>query len=238
VLRSYALREQKKPVLMINIVLFAIFIIVVTFVTIKYTPYIMSLISNPEKFKNMLLSYGSKSILVYIFFQILHVIIVIIPGEVIQIAGGYVYGTFWGTIYSTIGIVIGMCIVFFASRIFGFKLIKLLVPQKSFDKFTFLINSEKSEIAMFVLFLIPGLPKDALSYIVGVTPIKPLRFLLIASIARLPGLIGSSLIGATLEKENYFLVIIISVIACILFIAGVFGRDKIINMIHNRIKRK
>jgi uncharacterized membrane protein YdjX (TVP38/TMEM64 family) len=228
-----AVKEQKRLALYAKIALFTAFIAAVVFLTIKYTPLIMNLIRNPAEFRNMLLSYGSTSILVYILFQIAHVVIVIIPGEVIQIAGGYIYGTFWGTVYSTIGIVLGMTIVFFATRIFGFTLVRSIVPQKNLEKFNFLVNSEKSEIVMFVLFLIPGIPKDALTYIAGITPIKPLRFLIIAGIARLPGLLGSSLIGANLQQENYFTVIVISIIACILFVVGILARDKIINKIHS-----
>lgn len=228
--------DRKRTVLIINIALFAIFIASIVFVTVKYTPFIMKMISDPDKFRDMLLSYGTKSIFVYIFFQILHVIIVVIPGEIIQIAGGYVFGIFLGSVYSLIGILIGMVIVFFTTRLFGLKVIKALIPQKSLGKFTFLINSEKSEIAMFVFFLIPGIPKDALCFIAGVTPIKPLRFLIIAGTARIPGLVGSCIIGASLQQNNYFVVIALSAVACILFIAGILLRDKIINKLHRATK--
>lgn len=221
-----------------KIALFGVFLAAVIFVTIKYTPLIMNMIRNPEEFRILLLSYGSMSVFVYILFQIVHVVIVVIPGEVIQIAGGYIFGTVIGTVYSTIGIVLGMAIVFFATRIFGYSLIRSIVPQKNFEKFSFLVNNEKSEITMFVLFLIPGLPKDALTYIAGVTPIKPLRFLVIAGIARLPGLIGSSLIGSNLQQENYLIVILISIIALALFIVGILMRDKIINRIHSLKKKQ
>jgi uncharacterized membrane protein YdjX (TVP38/TMEM64 family) len=64
-------------------------------------------IRNPEKFRVFLLSYGNISILVFMLFQILQVVIALIPGELIQVAGGYVYGTFFGTLYSSLGILLG-----------------------------------------------------------------------------------------------------------------------------------
>ena len=216
----------------------AVFIAFITYITIRYTPLIMSVITRPKKFREFLLSYGSASILVYIVFQILHVAIILIPGEFIQIAAGYIYGTFMGTVYSVIGIFIGMVIVFYATRIFGYKLIKILIPPKKLEKYSFLINNPKYEIIIFVLFLIPGIPKDALTYISGLTPIKPHKFLIIATLARFPGILGSSIIGANIMKRHFVTVSIISAIACGLFIAGILLRDKIIDKLHKVITSK
>ncbi len=82
---------------------------------------------------------------------------------------------------------------------------------------------------MFILFLIPGLPKDILTYIAGLTPIKPLRFFAIITVARFPALLVSSIMGSNLQEQNYTTVIIISVAALALFVAGVLLKDKIIN---------
>lgn len=234
-------KQEKKKISALNIILFVLFIAGVTFITIQFTPYIMGFVKNPQKLQELIDSYGTSSIasiLIYILFMISHVVIVIIPGEVIQIAGGAIFGTVWGTVYSVIGIILGMTIVFFASRFFGYGMVKSVIPQKNLEKFNFLINSEKSEIAMFVLFLIPGLPKDALTYIAGITPIKPLRFLIIATVARFPGLLGSSIIGKSIQDENWVLAIVVSVVALVLFIIGIIMRDKIINAIHRKTKKE
>lgn len=220
--------KQKKPTVLINIILISLFIVIITFVSVKYTGRVTELIRKPESFKDVLNSYGSISILVFISFQILQVVIAAIPGEFVQIAGGYVYGTVLGTLYSTVGILIGSIIVFCISRYLGFAVVKRFVPEKKLEKFNFLINNPKSEIAMFVLFLIPGIPKDIIVYIAGLTPIKPNRFFIVFTAARLPAMIGSSYIGANLQERNYLPVIIVSALACILFIAGVILKDKLI----------
>jgi uncharacterized membrane protein YdjX (TVP38/TMEM64 family) len=231
------MKQKREPVFYINLVVFAVFIAALVFVTVKFTPSIMGMIKDPEQFRDLLLSYGSMSAFVYMLFQVLQVVIAVIPGEVVQIAGGYVFGAVWGTALTVAGILVGTAIVFFATRLFGYKFVKSLIPQKDLEKFNFLVNGEKAEIAMFVLFLIPGLPKDVLTYIAGLTPIKPLRFLLISSIARLPGILGSAIIGASLQNKNYVAVIVVSVIAIVLFVGGLLLRDRIINKIHDAKKK-
>jgi uncharacterized membrane protein YdjX (TVP38/TMEM64 family) len=213
-------------------VLLAVFAAAVVYVSIKFGPAITRLVSRPEKFREFVDSRGAASALFYILIQASHVIIVFIPGEIVQIAGGYAFGTLLGTLYSLIGILLGTLIVFFATRLIGYALVKSFVPAKALEKFDFLINSPKSEIAMFVLFLIPGIPKDALVYISGLTPVKPWTFLLICLTARLPGLWGSAYIGANLQEKNYLPVWIVSGLALVLFVGGILARDKIITGLH------
>jgi len=219
----------------LNICLLVIFIIVITYVTVKYVPVITQLISKPEKFRDLLLSFGPASILVFIAFQVLQVIIAAVPGEVIQIAGGYVYGIVPGTLYSIIGILIGSMLAFYIARLLGFALVQKLVPAKELEKFYFLINSPKAEIATFILFLIPGIPKDVLVYIAGLTPLKAVNFFILTMIARFPGILGSAYIGANLEEKHYSGVIVVSVVAVILFLTGFFLKDKLIEQMKRKL---
>lgn len=209
-----------------------VFLILVVYISAKFGPGITRLMSHPEKFKEYIDAYGPASALIYILIQAAHVIIVVIPGEIVQIAGGYAFGTFFGTVYSLIGIIVGTLIVFFATRLVGYSLVRAFVSPRKLEKFDFLINSSKSEITMFVLFLIPGIPKDTLVYISGLTPVKPWRFLLICTIARFPGLWGSAYIGANLQEKDYLPVWIMSGLALVLFVAGILTKDKIIGRLH------
>jgi uncharacterized membrane protein YdjX (TVP38/TMEM64 family) len=224
--------NRVKPHLVAQIIMLVAFLGLVTYVSFKFGPAITRLMSHPERFKEFVDENGSASALLYILIQIAHVIIVLIPGEIVQIAGGYAFGTLLGTLYSLIGIVIGMVIVFFATRLVGYSLVRAFVPPNRLKKFDFLINSQKSEIALFILFLIPGLPKDTLVYISGLTPVKPWRFLLISAIARFPGLWGSAYIGANLQEKDYLPVWIMSGLALVLFVGGILVKDRIIRLLH------
>ena len=206
---------------------------VLVFVTIRFGPELTRLVSNQDKLREWLRSYGYKGAAVFILLQVLQVVVAAIPGEVVQLAGGYVYGVFPGTALSLAGILIGSIIVFYVSRFLGFSLVKTFVSEKNLQKFEFMMNHPKSEVIMLVLFLIPGIPKDVLTYIAGLTPVKPLRFFIIITVARFPGLFGSAFIGANWQKGNYTAVIITSVLAVVLFTAGLLLKDRIIKAVGN-----
>jgi len=222
---------QEKPGrkhIVLHAVLLALFLAAVVFLTIRYGPLITHLMSHPQRSKDFIASYGAAGPLIYIAIQVMQIVIFVIPGEIVQIAGGYVFGTVMGTLYSLAGTILGTFLAFMAVRLIGFSLIKSVVPRKNLEKFDFLINSQKSEIVLFALFLIPGLPKDALVYMAGLTPIKPLKFLIICNLARFPSLLGSAYIGAHLAKKNYWPVVIVSAVSLVLFALGLIYKDKII----------
>lgn len=216
----------------------AVFLAVMAVLTIKFAPAVTRLVEDREEFGRFIDSYGSLSILVFMGFQVLQVVIAAIPGEFVQIAGGYIFGTLAGTLYSTAGILVGALIAFFTARLLGSRIINVLVPEKSIEKFRFIINNTKAEIVIFLIFLIPGLPKDILVYIAGLSPIRPLRFFILFLVARMPGLLGSSLIGATLQQENYVLSIAIFAVSCLLFLAGVLSKDYIMGKLKTRSSKE
>lgn len=223
--------KSEKRKLTLYIVLIAAFLGILTYLAFRFGPQLTALVREPESLRVLLNSYGWKGVLVFMGIQMLQVVVAAIPGEFVQLAGGYLYGTWLGTLYSLIGIVLGSVTVFFIARLLGYPLVKLLVPPAQLEKFNFMINSNKSEVGMFILFLIPGIPKDILTYIAGITPVKPLKFFAVITIGRLPALLASSYIGSSTQKGNYGIVIILSVAAVTLFIAGVFLKDKIISKI-------
>ncbi len=223
------MKKSKKVIIWFDLLILILFILLMTYLTVKFAPHITYLFEKPGRLRDLLASYGPISIPVFISFQIMQVVIAAIPGELVQVAGGYVYGTVFGTIYSVIGILLGTVIAFYISRILGFTLVKNFLPQKDLEKFTFLINNPKSEITMFLLFLIPGIPKDTLVYIAGFAPIKPKLFFIICMIARFPGILASSYIGANIQERDYLPVIVVSVIASILFIIGLLKKEVIVS---------
>lgn len=199
--------------------------------TVKYAPLVMDLVDEPSRFREIIHSYGYYGVFVFLFFQILQTVIAPIPGEVVQIAGGFIYGVWLGTLYLVIGAVLGSVIAFYASRLLGYPLVKAFVPEDKLNKFIQLMQSQKAEMATFILFLLPGLPKDILCYVGGLTPINSLRFFLITIIARFPALFISVYIGANLQKKNYFTTVIILVIVVLLSFVGFFFKDKVIEKV-------
>jgi uncharacterized membrane protein YdjX (TVP38/TMEM64 family) len=196
-----------------NILLAVVFLSVLVFISVRYMPLITDVISDTDRFRDFILSYGNKGVLVFIGFQFIQILIPFIPGEVVQIAGGFVYGTLVGSVYIVTGTIIGTIVVFFAARFIGYPIVKVFVNTQKMEKFKAMLDSDKAELVIFVMMLIPGFPKDTLVYIAGLTPIKPIRFIVISVLARMPGLIGCAFIGSSIHEKDYTTVIIMSVIS-------------------------
>ena len=113
-----------------------------------------------------LTSLGSYSPTFFILLQALQVVIALIPGELTGIVGGYVYGVSFGFIFSTLGLALGSLVAFELARILGRPFVEKFVNQKLIKKFEFL-TSDAGATLCFLLFLLPGFPKDVLCYLLG-----------------------------------------------------------------------
>lgn len=223
---EYMMKLWKK-IQWLKVILLLLFLGCITWLTIHYYTGIMTVASNPDNFRRLLISYGSLSILAFIGFQIIVVILAPLPGGLLLIAGGYIYGTWFGAIYSLIGIVLGSIMVFGISKFFGYFVIQSLISPKKFARLQSLVSHQKSD-AIFFFYLIPEMPKDILTYLAGLTPVKPVRFIIFSAIARVPCIIGSSFIGANLQQANYWPVLILLIAVGILLIVILLMRVKII----------
>lgn len=219
--------KSKKPLISkISLVILGLLVIIPL---LKHLPAILELTVSVDKFRDYIISTGKIGPLIFILFQILQTVIAPIPGEVIQLAGGYIYGVPLGTLYTTVGMLVGAGIAFFFTRLLGGNFIENLMKKKKFKWMTDMMGNKKFSIFLFIFFFIPGLPKDYLIYVAGLTTIKPLKFFGILIVSRLPWLLASVSVGASVFKKNYSSTIIISVIAGLAFILGLIYKDKLIN---------
>lgn len=196
---------------------------------IRYSPEILKLMASLETFRDYILSTGKFGPLALIFFQVLQTVIAPIPGEVIQIAGGYIYGTTVGTLYITVGMLLGAMIAFYFTRFLGGSFIENLLKKNKFQWMAGIMENKKFSIFLFIIFFIPGFPKDVFIYTAGLTTIKPLKFFSILMIARFPWLLASASIGSNIYQKNYLLTIIISAVSVLAFVLGLIYKDKVIN---------
>ncbi|MGL5574335.1 MAG: TVP38/TMEM64 family protein [Sarcina sp.] len=179
----------------------------------------MHFLSNPNKIKQLILSYGSYSIFVFIFLQIMQIVIFFIPGEVVQFAGGYIFGPYLSFVLCIIGIVIGSAITFSISRKFGKPFVEKIVSKDSLwiirkieaakhhreEKHPHKARKKHPKTIIFILYMIPGIPKDILGYISGIADMSLKEFLIISTIARSPALFISCFFGNKIVKiKDYF----------------------------------
>lgn len=205
-----------------------IFIAIMGILTIILWPYVQGLATEEgrEQFKEWVDGLGFGGWLITLGIQLLQIFVALIPGEPIELMLGYVWGPWLGTLTCLIGIFIGTLTIFMLVRKLGMKFVRKMVGTDDLTKYKFLSDKNKVEITVFILFFIPGTPKDALTYIAPIAPISPIKYLLIATFARIPSIITSTLLGDSIAEGNYTLAIIVFVITALISIAGIIFGNK------------
>jgi uncharacterized membrane protein YdjX (TVP38/TMEM64 family) len=197
-------------------VLFAAFIGVIWLVVADapFVHWLIRLYNDRVFLKETVNSWGYMAPLVFIAIQALQVIISPIPGEITGPVGGALFGVWWGVVYSTIGLTLGTLICFWIGRRWGEPFVRPWLSEHHWNRMNFILEAEGA-IICFVLYLIPGFPKDIISYLFGISPMPFWLFAVVSTIGRLPGTVISSYFGAHVAEHQYiyaiaFLAIVIA----------------------------
>ena len=189
-----------------------------------------------EKALRLINSFGPYSVLMLIGLQIAQVIVAPIPGEVTGFIGGYLYGPLWGTIYSTIGLTIGSWLAFLLARLFGLPFVEKAISQEHIKKYDYFMEHQGSLVS-FVLFLLPGFPKDSLCYIIGLSHMRISHFLIISTVGRLLGTIMLSVAGNSSRNHNNKVLVIVLALSAVAVGLAYFYREKWLSLLRKRKKR-
>ena len=192
-----------------------------------YSDTIIKLTTDKHYLEGFIEQYPVYAPLIFISVQALQIIIFVLPGEVTQIAGGYLFGIWAGSLYSTIGAFLGTAIAFLLARLTGEVFIEMIISREKLDKWSYYLNHHQGLIPLFILFLTPGIPKDILSYIAGLTPIRFSTFVILTTIARIPGIILSSYYGSLIAQKSYTILIIAIIIVAIIMISAYIYREEL-----------
>ena len=138
----------------------------------------------------------------FILIQAAQVVISPIPGEATGFLGGYLFGLTLGLVYSMIGLALGTMAAFGVGRWLGAPLVARYVPPRVIERFGFLLEAEGAVLA-FVIYLIPGFPKDIVSYLFGMSPMPAWIFLVVSTLGRMPGTWVLSAQGARTATGQY-----------------------------------
>lgn len=175
-----------------------------------------------EDFRAYIRSFGAVGWLILLGLQVLQVFIALIPGELLETAAGYIFGPILGTLLCYAGLVIGSTIVFLLTRRFGAKMAEIFISREKINDFRFINTEKKRDGLIFLLFFIPGTPKDLLTYFVGLTDIKLSSFLTISLVARIPSVLSSTFGGHLLGEGNYWGAVILYAIIGGLSVLGLW----------------
>lgn len=217
----------------LSLILFAIVILLLTlFITKILAPYLRS----TEELRAFLDSYGWKGYLVLMGLQCLQVVVALIPGEVVELGAGYAYGALEGTFICLIGVAISSSLIFLLVKKVGVSLVETLISREKLLQLRFINSERKLNRVVFLLFFIPGTPKDVLTYFVGLTNMRLPEFLLISLTARIPSVVSSTICGQMLGDKNFQTAGIVYAITGVISILGYYLYNRVVQ--HRQDKNK
>ncbi|MBE7049846.1 MAG: TVP38/TMEM64 family protein [Ruminococcaceae bacterium] len=194
----------------------------------------MRIASSGVEFRGFIQSYGFYGIFVAVGIQFLQVFIALIPGEVIEIGMGFAYGWLWGTLLCLLGVGMASFFIFAFVKKFGIKFVGLFVSIDKINELKFINSEKKLKRFTFVLYLLPGTPKDLLTYFLGLTNLSVRDFLTITLFARIPSIVSSVVGGELIGNREYFKAIVLFIITAAISLIGL----KIYKTITEKIKSK
>lgn len=181
---------------------------------------------------------GPVGFLLVLAIQFLQIVAAFIPGEVVQVAAGMIYGPWLGAFIIWLGCVISSAFVFLLVNKLGAPFVRAMVPAKYMGKFEAFEQSGKLTTVVFVLFLIPGMPKDVFTYLVPLTSMPLKTFLIASNVARIPGIIVSTYAASGLVEGRIGESIVIFLVAAAIAVLGIVFYDRIMKALEKHTSKK
>ena len=207
---------------LVSIVSLLLFLAVLVLITLLFTRIFAPYMQSEEEFRLFLQRFGWTGRFILLGLQILQVIVAFIPGEIIELGAGYAYGAIEGTLLCLAGVALSSAGVFLLVKKVGTPLVEAFISREKILSLRFINNETKLKRMVFLLFLIPGTPKDVLTYFVGLTDLRLSSFLLITLFARIPSIVSSTICGQMLGNEHYLTAGIVYAITGACSLAGYY----------------
>jgi uncharacterized membrane protein YdjX (TVP38/TMEM64 family) len=217
-------------------VLLAAALIVIVWLVVTDSPglrFVVRLYRDKHFMRDAVVSWGWLAPVVFVGIQALQVIVSPIPGEITGPVGGALFGTTWGLVYSTVGLTIGTLVCFGLGRLWGEPLIRPWLSEHNWHRMSFIVEAEGA-ILCFILYLIPGFPKDIISYLFGISPMPFWLFALVSTIGRVPGTWISSYFGAHVGEQQYVTAAIFIALVTAACLPIYYYRHQIVRRFHRR----
>lgn len=184
-------------------------------------------LSEPERVREAVGNHYVLGALCTILISMIQVVVALIPGELVEIAAGFVFGAWGGALLSLTGTVLGSVCVLFLVRRFGGRFVYAFYPQEKIESLPILNDSKKRNVLTFFLFLIPGTPKDLLTYGIGLTDMSIPLYLLLTTAARFPSVITSTLGGDAMGEKKFLWAVVVFGVTAAISLAGLYAYNRI-----------
>ena len=224
-----SLDEKKKTLILrilIIVVMAAIFGVCV-YMYLHFGKSLVELLKNTDRFKAWINGFGAWGVIVFTAIRALQTVAKFIPAEPMEIGAGLVWGAFGGLMLCLLGTVIGSIVILLLSRRLGTRILKLFHLENKLQSMRFLQDREKRNRLLFIFYLIPGSPKDSMTYFVGMTDMNLIEFMIISTIARIPAIVSSTICGAYLGAQNFKVAACVFIATALLSIPGAIVYKKI-----------
>ena len=217
-------KRNKKIISIISLIMVILFSLAVFFFIGKP---LISFVSQPQEFRNWVHGFGIFGRVIFVLMIAFQVVFAIIPGEPFEMASGYAFGAVEGSLLCILGAVIGSVIIFLLVQKFGVVLLEVFFSKEKINSLKFLQNTKKVSLLFFIIMLIPGTPKDLLSYFAPLTKISLRNWVIIVAVSRIPSVVTSAISGDALGSENYAFAIISLAITAFLSLLGIIVYKRI-----------
>ena len=198
----------------------AIVVIVFAGLTMLLWRPLVSFASNPEILRVWMQDLGIWGILIFGIFNFLQVVFAVIPGGPFELAAGYILGVVPGTLLCDITMTISSVVVFLLVRKFGIRFVELFVSRRQIENMGFLKDNQKVQSVLFFIFLLPGTPKDVVTYLAGLTNLSLKSWIFICFVGRFPATLLTALGGSALGNAKYGIVAVVIVVFAVAYLAG------------------
>ena len=227
------LTKFKKIYAILKLLVFASFIAGSIVLVYLNREQIFVIFKSPEKIEEIIQAHPGASKLIYLGLMLVQIIVSFIPSQAVQIAGGYVFGFFITVLLSAIGCIIGEFVTFYMARLLGRDAMYVIFGEEKFSKYVDLFNSERGYTILALFYLIPMLPKDILAFAVGISKMRLSIFIFIATVFRMPCVMGSIGIGVALKYNLYGFGVFLAFIGILFALLGIWQRKRIMEICHN-----
>jgi len=204
----------------IKLIIFILIIVGLVVLGANFAPWVIEKVKQPKVLREYLRSFGALGFLMYVLLLAVHVLVVVVPGDLFNICGGFIYGVPLGFLLSMIGIMIGTVCAFYISRLLGYELVSKFIPKEKIAKISNILNSKKGMVGMLIICLIPVIPKDLMIYVAGLTPIKASKLFFVYAISRIPGTLIWVSVGAQVYSKDLKGILFTLVGLVVLIISG------------------
>lgn len=193
----------------------------------RYLPDVYAWLSNPDAVHAFVDEHAVLSRLALLVINTLQIVVAVLPGEPVELASGYAFGFWEGTALCLAASAIGSTVVFWAVRRRGREVVGLFFKEEQIERFEWMRNARRLELIMLIVFLIPGTPKDVLTYVAGLTTMRFDALLAIATLGRIPSIVTSTVAAAAFGTGQYGVMVVSIVLAGILVVAGAWIYKKV-----------